>query len=389
MNRFSNSFYDYLKKTDAVLWILTLLAVVYSLLLISSMQRSGDYNFFKTQFVAVVIGFIVAFVISVADYKYIINKWYFSAGIAIVLSLLVFLFGMQVVGTDDTAWLQLPGGFTIQPSEFIKICFIITFSKHLSYLNEHNLIQSLFGVITLVIHSVIPIAIIHFQGDDGTALIFGFMFLIMSFVAGVQLRYFAILGGLLVVGIPIIWSFFMNDEHRNRILALFDLDGNSMTNYGWQQYQGKVSIASGELYGSGLYNGSRVEYGIVPEQENDFIFTVAGEELGFLGCILLLLILFGIIIKIILNSKASNDLQGKFVCSGVFAMIASQTIINLGMVLGFLPVIGITLPLFSSGGSSALSTLICIGLVQSVRYHNIDDMDTASVRRGSLNRIKI
>lgn len=389
MNRFSNSFYDYLKKTDAVLWILTLLAVVYSLLLISSMQRSGDYNFFKTQFVAVVIGFIVAFVISVADYKYIINKWYFSAGIAIVLSLLVFLFGMQVAGTDDTAWLQLPGGFTIQPSEFIKICFIITFSKHLSYLNEHNLIQSLFGVITLVIHSVIPIAIIHFQGDDGTALIFGFMFLIMSFVAGVQLRYFAILGGLLVVGIPIIWSFFMNDEHRNRILALFDLDGNSMTNYGWQQYQGKVSIASGELYGSGLYNGSRVEYGIVPEQENDFIFTVAGEELGFLGCILLLLILFGIIIKIILNSKASNDLQGKFVCSGVFAMIASQTIINLGMVLGFLPVIGITLPLFSSGGSSALSTLICIGLVQSVRYHNIDDMDTASVRRGSLNRIKI
>ena len=389
MNRFSNSFYDYLKKTDAVLWILTLLAVVYSLLLISSMQRSGDYNFFKTQFVAVVIGFIVAFVISVADYKYIINKWYFSAGIAIVLSLLVFLFGMQVAGTDDTAWLQLPGGFTIQPSEFIKICFIITFSKHLSYLNEHNLIQSLFGVVTLVIHSVIPIAIIHFQGDDGTALIFGFMFLIMSFVAGVQLRYFAILGGLLVVGIPIIWSFFMNDEHRNRILALFDLDGNSMTNYGWQQYQGKVSIASGELYGSGLYNGSRVEYGIVPEQENDFIFTVAGEELGFLGCILLLLILFGIIIKIILNSKASNDLQGKFVCSGVFAMIASQTIINLGMVLGFLPVIGITLPLFSSGGSSALSTLICIGLVQSVRYHNIDDMDTASVRRGSLNRIKI
>ena len=389
MNRFSNSFYDYLKKTDAVLWILTLLAVVYSLLLISSMQRSGDYNFFKTQFVAVVIGFIVAFVISVADYKYIINKWYFSAGIAIVLSLLVFLFGMQVAGTDDTAWLQLPGGFTIQPSEFIKICFIITFSKHLSYLNEQNLIQSLFGVITLIIHSVIPIAIIHFQGDDGTALIFGFMFLIMSFVAGVQLRYFAILGGLLVVGIPIIWSFFMNDEHRNRILALFDLDGNSMTNYGWQQYQGKVSIASGELYGSGLYNGSRVEYGIVPEQENDFIFTVAGEELGFLGCILLLLILFGIIIKIILNSKASNDLQGKFVCSGVFAMIASQTIINLGMVLGFLPVIGITLPLFSSGGSSALSTLICIGLVQSVRYHNIDDMDTASVRRGSLNRIKI
>lgn len=181
----------------------------------------------------------------------------------------------------------------------------------------------------------------------------------------------------------------MNNEHRNRILALFDLDGNSTTNYGWQQYQGKVSIASGELNGSGLYNGSRVEYGIVPEQENDFIFTVAGEELGFIGCVLLMLLLLGVIIKVILNAIKSNDIQGKFICCGVFAMITSQAIINIGMVLGFLPVIGITLPLFSSGGSSALSTLICIGLVQSVCYNNIDDMDTATLRRGSQNRIKI
>lgn len=389
MNKISNSYSDFFKKSDIVLWLLTLIAVGYSLLLISSMQRSGDYNFLRTQVIAVIIGFVLAIIISLADYRYIIKKWYFSAGIACLLSALVFLFGIQVAGTDDTAWLQLPGGFTIQPSEFIKICFIITFTKHLSYLNEKNMIQSLTGVITLTVHAVIPIAIIHFQGDDGTALIFGFMFLIMSFIAGVQLRYFAIFGGLLLVGIPLIWNFFMNNEHQNRILALFDLDGNSMTNYGWQQYQGKVSIASGELYGSGLYNGSRVEYGIVPEQENDFIFTVAGEESGFIGCLLLMLILLAIIIKVILNANASNDMQGKFICCGVFSMIASQTIINIGMVLGFLPVIGITLPLFSSGGSSALSTLICIGLVQSVRYHNIDDMDTATLRRGSQNRIKI
>ncbi len=389
MNTHSNSYSDFFKKTDIILWLFTLIAIIYSLLLISSMQRSGDYNFFKTQLIAVIIGLISAIIISLADYRYIIKKWYFAAGISLLLSLLVFLFGIQVAGTDDTAWLQLPGGFTIQPSEFIKICFIITFSKHLSFLNEKNVIQTFIGVISLIFHAIIPIAIIHLQGDDGTALIFGFMFLIMSFVAGVQLRYFAILGGLLTVGIPIIWNYFMNNEHRNRILALFDLDGNSTTNYGWQQYQGKVSIASGELNGSGLYNGSRVEYGIVPEQENDFIFTVAGEELGFIGCVLLLLIIFGIIIKVILNAKNSNDTQGKFICSGVFAMIASQTIINIGMVLGFLPVIGITLPLFSSGGSSALSTLICIGLVQSVCYHNIDDMDTATLRRGSLNRIKI
>lgn len=388
MNRFK-TVGEYLKRTDVVLWLLTLCAVIYSLLLISSMQRAGEYSFLRTQTAAVILGLAASAVISAADYRYLIDKWYLSAIIAAVLALLVFLFGRQVTGTDDTAWIMLPGGFSIQPSELIKICFIITFAKHLSYLKEKELIESLFGVITLVIHAAIPMAVIHLQGDDGTVLIFGFIFLIMSFTAGVQLRYFAILGGLLLISIPLIWSFFMNDEHRNRILALFDIDGNAMTNYGWQQYQGKVSVASGELIGSGLYNGSRVEYGIVPEQENDFIFTVAGEELGFIGCMLLLAVLFGIIIKVLMNAMRSNDFQGRCICCGVFATIASQTIINLGMVLGFFPVVGITLPLFSSGGTSALSMLICLGLVQSVRNHNIDDMDTARLRRGSQSRLKI
>lgn len=389
MNKISHSLIDYFKRTDFVLWFLTIFAVIYSLLLISSMQRSGNYNFLRTQLIAVILGLGASIIISIADYRFLIRKWYFAALIAVFLAGLVFIFGIQVAGTDDTAWIELPGGITIQPSEFIKICFIITFSKHLSYLNEKDLIHNILGVISLVFHALIPMAIIHIQGDDGTVLIFGFIFLIMSFTAGVQLRYFAILGGMFIVGVPIIWNFFMNDEHRNRILALFDIDGNSMTNYGWQQYQGKVSIASGEVSGSGIYNGSRVEYGIVPEQENDFIFTVAGEELGFIGCMILLLILFGIVMKVIMNARNSTDVQGKYICCGVFAIIASQTIINLGMVLGFFPVVGITLPLFSSGGTSALSTLICLGLVQSVRNHNMDDMDTASVRRGSQSRIKI
>ncbi len=389
MNKQFDSVIDYFKKSDLVLWLLTVAAVIYSLLLISSMQRSGEYNFLKTQIIAVSIGLFISIIFSIADYKYIVKKWYFAAATGIVLALLVFLFGIQVSGTDDTAWLLLPGGFTVQPSEFIKICFIITFTKHLSYLNEKHLLQSFPAVVSLVIHSLIPMLMIHFQGDDGAVLIFGFIFLTMTFIAGIQLRYFAALAVGLVIGIPLIWNYFMNDEHRNRFMALFDIDGNAMTNYGWQQYQGKVSIASGGVSGSGLFNGSRVELGIVPEQENDFIFTVAGEELGFIGCIILIAILTLIIIKILLNAKNSTETEGKYICSGVFALIASQTIVNIGMVLGFLPVIGITLPLFSAGGSSALSTLICIGLVQSVRTHNIDNMDRAVVRRGSSSRMRL
>lgn len=389
MSKFSHSISDYLKRCDIVLWILTFVAVTYSLLLISSMQRSGDYNFLRTQTIAVVLGLVISVIISVADYKYVISKWKIVAVVGLFLATLVFVFGIQVSGTDDTAWINIPGGLTIQPSEFIKICFIITFTKHLSYLNEKNLIARFIGVISLAIHALVPIIIIHLQGDDGTVLIFALIFMFMTFTAGVQIRYFAILGGILLAGIPIIWSFFLNDEHRNRIIALFDIDGNALTNYGWQQYQGKVSIASGELTGSGLYNGSRVEYAIVPEQENDFIFTVAGEELGFVGCVLLLLILFLIIIRVILVAKNSTDIQGRYLCCGIFAMIASQSIVNIGMVLGFFPVIGITLPLFSSGGTSALSTLICLGFVQSVQNHNMDDMDTAVLRRGRESRSRI
>ena len=352
------------------------------------MQRSGSYNFLSTQTFAVVIGIIVAVIISLADYKYILKKWYFAAGLSVLLLSSVFLFGIQVEGTDDTAWLNI-AGLSVQPSEFVKILFIITFSSHLYYLKKKNMITSFLGVVTLIFHATLPMAIIHIQGDDGTVLIFAFIFLVMTFTAGVQKRYFVALLGTLIIGIPLIWTFFLNSEHRNRFIALFDIDGNAMTNYGWQQYQGKISIASGGLLGDGYRNGTRVEYGIVPEQENDFILTVAGEEFGFIGCILILLLLSIIALKILSNGEKSNDLRGKYICSGVFALIASQTIINIGMVLGFLPVVGITLPFFSAGGTSVMSILICIGLVQSVVCHNIDDMSTAFVRRETRTRTRL
>lgn len=258
MKRVLANIYEYFRQCDTVLWLLTLTAIAYSFLLIASMQRSGNYSYLRTQIAAVSVGIVAAVFISIADYRFLIRKWYIAAIVGIVLAGLVFVFGVRVSGTDDTAWINLPGGFSIQPSEFIKICFIITFSKHLSWLKEKNMTEKFSGVLSLAVHAMIPMAIIHIQGDDGTVLIFALMFLIMAFTAGVQLRYFAILGGLLVCAIPIIWNVFMNEEHRNRVLALFDLDGNALTNYGWQQYQGKVSIASGEAFGSGLLMGKEL-----------------------------------------------------------------------------------------------------------------------------------
>ncbi len=373
-------------KSDVILWLLAVAASVYSLILINSMQRASDYSYLTPQILALTLGYIAAVVITLIDYETISRMWIPLIILSLVLLGIVFVFGRNVAGTDDTAWITLPGGISFQPSELVKIFFIITFSKHLQILKNNDMLHSLVGVITLLIHMGIPVALIHMQGDDGTVLIFIFMFLIMSFVGGVQLRYFLIMLLLLAAGIPIFWNYFLNDEHKNRFTAIFDIDGNAMKTYGWQQYQGKVSVASGGLSGSGLGNGARVASGIVPEQENDFIFTVAGEELGFIGCLLLLFILLAICVKIIIDGMSARDYLGKMICIGVFSMIGVQTIINVGMVLGLLPVVGITLPFFSSGGTSLLSVLIGIGLVQSVYYHK--DVSESPQGRLKNNRYK-
>lgn len=356
-------------KSDVILWLLTIAASTYSLLLINSMQRAADYSYMTPQILALVLGYIAAVVVTLIDYEHIAKHWVLLMILSLGLLTMVFLFGRNVSGTDDTAWITLPGGISFQPSEMVKIFFIITFSKHMMLLKENDMLKSLIGVLSLLIHMAVPVVLIHMQGDDGTVLIFLFMFIIMAFVGGVQLRYFLIMILLLAAGIPILWNYFLNEEQKNRFTAIFDIDGNAMKTYGWQQYQGKVSVASGGLSGTGLGNGARVASGIVPEQENDFILTVAGEELGFIGCLLLIFILLLICIKLVINAMSARDYLGRMICVGVFAMISVQTIINVGMVLGLLPVVGITLPFFSSGGTSLLSVLIGIGLVQSVHYH--------------------
>lgn len=364
---------DYIKHTDKIFWLLTMVATFYGLCLIASQQRADDVNFLKTQVLAVCIGYIAAVVISVFDYNFIAKFWWILAGVSLLLTVAVFFIGIQVGGTDDVGWIRLPGGMTFQPSELTKICFIITFSKHLAYLAEKDKLHNFIGVVTLILHAMIPIALIHLQGDDGAALVFGLMFVIMTFAAGVQLRYFIVLFACIIGAIPVLWTQILNDDQKNRLMVLFSSDDTSFRTYGWQQYQGKVSIASGGLFGKGLFEGPRVERQVVPYQENDFIFTVAGEELGFIGCIAILVLFALMLLKILRSaSKACNPL-GKNICIGYFALIAVQVVINLGMVLGILPVVGITLPFFSSGGSSVACLYLGVGLVQSVFMHPTDN----------------
>ena len=369
MKKFLGAVGGFFKRTDYIFWILTIAASVYGFALINSVSRSADSEkgFLATQILAVGLGYICAVVISLMDYNVVCKFWYIFAAVGVLALVYTSIFGIQVAGTDDKAWIRIAGR-TFQTSELVKIFFIVTFAKHLAVLKERNKLKTFLGVMTLCLHALVPIGLIHFMGDDGTALVFGFMFLIMTFVAGVQLRYYLAL--IICAGfcVPIIWYKVLHEEQRTRFLTLFNLESDP-NGFGYQQLQGKISIASGEMYGRGYYEGPRVAAGSVPYQENDFIFSVAGEELGFIGCVVLLGLLLLLILRCVMNALSAKDDLGKFLCFGFFAMLAVQTVINVGMCLGLLPVIGITLPFFSSGGSSVACLYLGVGIVESVYMH--------------------
>ena len=360
---------EYFRKTDKLFWLLALVISVTGCILIASQQRLDSVDFLKTQIIAISTGVICAVGISVVNYNNIGKFWHIIGGAAILLTVSVFFIGMRINGTDDTGWIKLPFGMTFQPSEFVKICFVVTFSKHLAYLAEKDWLHSFLGVLTLLVHGAIPVVLIHFQGDDGAALVFALMFLVMTFAAGVQIRYFILAFIAAVCAVPFVWTSILNSDQKNRLTVLFSSDDSMFRTYGWQQYQGKVSIASGGLFGKGLFNGPRVARDIVPYQENDFIFTVAGEELGFIGCTAILVLFAVMLFRVLKNSARSKNLLGKNICIGFFSLVSIQVLVNLGMVLGILPVVGITLPFLSSGGSSVVCLYMGVGLVQSVYMH--------------------
>ncbi len=367
----TNIFIEYFKKTNKLFWIVSILISAYSLALLASVSRNHG-NYFRHQFIAIIAGYISAYIFTKVNYQVVAKRWYIPAGICLALLAYSLFFGASVEGSDGVnakAWIILPGNITFQPSELAKIGFMITFSQHLAYLKKQDKIKEFKHVALLGVHALIPIIITHVQGDDGAAIIFFFMFLTMSFAAGIQLRYFIAILLAIAIAFPIAWKFgILEDYQKERLLIMFNLDSN-LSDYGYQQFQGRTSIASGKILGRGLFSGPRVGNDDVPVAQSDFIFSVVGEELGFIGCIAVIILLTALICITVYIAKKSCDDLGKYICYGFIGMIMSQTIFNLGMCLNILPVMGVTLPFFSAGGSSAACLYLAIGLVQNVFMH--------------------
>ena len=379
------SILNYFSRADKFYWLVMLTISAYSLLLIRTVPTdTGGKSYFTTMVLAVTLGYFGAVLFTLIDYRAIAGFWYLIAGFCVFLMLYTLRFGNAVTstgGVNARAWISL-GGTSFQPSELVKIGFMVTFAKHVTVLEEHGLLKSPLHILLLACHAMIPIVIVHIQGDDGAGIIFFCMFLAMAFGAGIQLRYFAALFAVIGVSLPLAWKYLLADYQKQRFLVAYHLDDNSAAamQYGWQQIQGRTSIGSGGLWGRGLFQSPRVNKGLVPVQQSDFIFSVAGEQLGFIGCCAVILLLLLLLWRTLRIARRSPDLLGSTICMGFFGMIASQMIFNLGMCLDLLPVMGVTLPFFSAGGSSAACLYLGFGLVQNVHMHRTDT-DKVNLRR--------
>lgn len=328
-----------------------------------------NVNRLYVQTAATLLGIVAAIIMSKIDYRFMAKLWKLHVPFAILLVLFTFVWGQQRGEADDKAWIffNLTSSFqiSIQPSELLKISFVLSFALHLEAVREN--LNKLKNVIFLCLHGLYPVILIHFQGDDGTALVFLFVFLCMIFSAGISWKYIFLAIGGAAAAMPVVWNTVLTADQKNRILAIWDYDFDTQ-NIGWQQMQGRISIGSGQIWGIGIFSPDHRTS--VPEIHNDFIFSFIAESVGFVGSIAVLLLLISIGLKILTNARLARDYLGKYICIGVSAIIMTQIFINIGMCLSILPVIGITLPFFSSGGSSAATLYLAIGLALSVYIHN-------------------
>lgn len=358
-----------IKGTDFLTMFTALAASIYGLTLVYSASYSSlsdgkvISSDVRSMLVSVIGGFIISVILSNIDYDVISKFWPIVAAGCVGLMIFTFFFGVAPPSRPDSkCWIDLKI-FYFQPSELMKVGFIISFSYHLDLVRDK--INKIKTIIPLVIHGAIHVGLVILTGDAGSALIFLIMFIGMLFFARVNIGYFVAGFCAIFVGFAVAWKTgIINGIQRQRIVALFYPEQYADAMY--QQTNGKIAIGSGGLFGQGFLQGNMTQSGAVPVNESDMVLTVAGEEFGFVGAIGALLILFFLVLRVMKIGIKARDNVGYLMCCGIAVMLFAQILVNVGMELSLLPCIGITLPLFSAGGSSSLCIYLALGIEYSV-----------------------
>ena len=394
---------NYLKTTDRPYLFLCMACSIFAILMLISVGRYyaggftydsltgarglGGYKYALVQAGAFVLGLGCAVFLSYLDYQTLARLWPLHVSVTWFLVLLTLVFhNVEIAGftigyapsnTQNYSWILLPGGISLQPTELAKISFILTFAMHLN--NVRSRINEPKELAKLLAHLFAPILIIHIQGDDGTAIIYGIIGCCMMFTAGLSWKYIVAALSAAIAAVSAAFLFLSDSIGKSyqwyRILAVIDPENATgwapsedvWKNIVYQQDRGEVALGAGGLFGNGMFSG---EYYSVPNAHHDFIFSWVGNALGFVGCMVVMGVLIALVIRTFAVGARSEDMLGSFICAGVGGALLAQIAVNIGMNLRLLPVIGVTLPFYSAGGSSILMLYICVGLVLSVHMHN-------------------
>lgn len=357
--RLKSHFYHF----DWILLAAVLLLISFGLIEIYSVALgSGSLNLlnFQKQLLFAGIGIVLLFVFSFVDYYFLrsLNRYIFLFGILLLVAVLIF--GDTVRGTKG--WFNL-SGFSLQPVEFVKIILILFLSHYFASLATK--VKTTKHFIVSFAYTLVFIFLVMLQPDFGSALILASIWLVLILAADFNLKYFALIGLVAVILFSSAWFFFFKDYQKGRIMTFINPTANSLDS-GYNISQAIIAVGSGGLTGKGVGFGSQSQLKFLPEAQNDFIFAVIAEELGFLGVILVLFFYFLLFFRAFkVLGKINNDF-GIYFLIGASGLIFIQMFINIGMNMGMMPVVGLPLPFISYGGSSLLSLMIIVGIMQNI-----------------------
>ena len=367
MRQFFQELKNFFRKGDLVLLLLCLITSAFGVIIISSATAwLGNVRYIIIQVAAIVLGILAYMIVSAIDADFMSEHRLLLIAFNTLLILMLVPFGTDN-GSGNRSWLNFPFlPVDIQPAEICKITFVVIMASTLA---SHQTKVSSFRSVMHLCFQVGALAGLNFviSGDAGVSLIFVFMFIGIAFAGGVSLLWFALAGGGILAVWPIIWNVVMDEYQRKRIQVLYDptIDPDGIDER-YHAVRSLRSLTGGGWSGQGLYQGIRTQNGELPAQRTDFIFSVIGEELGFLGCIFVLALEVAIIARCIYVGTKSPDYLRRMICFGAASALIFQVCSNVGMCLGVTPVIGLTLPFVSYGGSSIVTLFAMLGLVSGV-----------------------
>jgi rod shape determining protein RodA len=347
---------------------------LYSATSIASAARSELY---LNQIYWLVAGGILAVLAASIDFRHIERFAYVLYAIGIVMLVLVLILARDIKGA--ARWINI-GSFGFQPSEFMKLFLAIAIAKYL-HDDPRSEGRNLRDLVAPALLTALPVLLVMRQPDLGTALILSLIFCSIVGLTRIKLKSLAMLGGTLLIAAPLLWNYALKDYQRMRITSFLNPEAD-IRGAGWHAHHARIAIGNGGLFGQGYMKGTQNQYRFIPENHTDFPFPVFAEEWGFAGSLLLFgLYAFLIVWSIRIASQAKNRF-GAVLAVGIGSMLFWHSFFNLGMVVGILPVVGVTLPLFSYGGSSVVTILIGLGLLMniSMRRYSFSAADSHLLR---------